>query len=64
MPPSREHVTDGTPCWCGPSYQQECPICLGDGCDHCDGDGWVPTYSDDEDVPTLVIHNDPDEDEG
>lgn len=59
----RDHVTDGTPCWCVPSVQQECPDCKGTSpaCDRCHGVGWVPPYSDDEDVPTLVIHNDPDE---
>ena len=59
--PDGGHRTDGRSCWCVPRLEQPCLFCdtleTGD-CPHCGGTGMIEAYTDDQDCPTLVIHND------
>jgi hypothetical protein len=63
-PMDREHVTDGSPCWCDPRVMQLCPICNGEGedaeCEYCRDPypGLVPAYTSTDAVPTITVHND------
>lgn len=59
-PVRRQHLTDGTPCWCGPEMKKLCPQCSDDGsrgdCWLCEGLGLVPTAT--HEAADLVIHRD------
>jgi hypothetical protein len=54
------HVTDGSPCWCGPRHEAACPACDGPespdpACWRCGGEGWVEATGIDG-GPFVVIH--------